>query len=84
MISASTSNRVAFASSSALRARTSASALGSRSGKDAAPLHRLVNHGPANPSPLICVIRAEDDEIDRNSDIAEGFTQPHELRTAAL
>ena len=68
----------------ALRTRTSASTLGLRSGKDAASLHRLVDHGPANPSPLICVVRAEDDKIDRNADIAEGFTESHELRAAAF
>src|SRR5205085_9886970 len=73
-----------FGSSSALRTRTSASALGSRSDKNAASLHRLVDHGSANPSPLICVILAEDDEIDRNADIAEGFTESHELRPAAF
>src|SRR3954462_13002083 len=78
------SKRIAFASSSALRTRTSASTLGSRSDKNAASLHRLVDHGPANTSPLICVIRAEDDEINRNADIAEGFTEPHELRAAAF
>jgi hypothetical protein len=84
LIAASASKRIAFASSSALRTRTSASILGSRSDKDTASLHRLVDHGPANPSPLICVIRAEDDEIDRNADIAEGFTESHELPAAAF
>src|SRR3954467_9233753 len=78
------SSRIAFASSFALRTRTSASAFGSRSGKDAASLHRLVDHGSANPSPLIRIIRAEDDEINRNADIAEGFTESHELRAAAF
>src|ERR1700746_2008983 len=85
LISASgASNRIAFASSFALRTRTSASALGSRSGKDAASLHRLVDHGSANPSPLIRVIRAKNHEIDRNAEIAESFTESHELRAAAF
>lgn len=43
-----------------------------------------MNHAPGDPSPLICVIRAEDNEIDRNTDIAESFTESHELRTATL
>src|ERR1700749_3357095 len=78
------SNRIAFASSFALRTRTSASAFGSRSGKDAASLHRLVDHGSANPSPLICVIGAENHEIDRNAEITESFTESHELCAAAF
>src|SRR3954462_8779837 len=78
------SKRIAFASSFALRIRTSASARGLRSDKDATSLHRLVDHGPANLSPLIHVIGAENYEIDRNTEIAEGFTKSHELRPAAL
>jgi hypothetical protein len=85
LISASgASNRIAFASSLALRTRTSASARGLRSDKDATSLHRLVDHGSANPSPLIRVIGAENHEIDRNAEIAESFTESHELRAAAF
>jgi hypothetical protein len=43
-----------------------------------------MDHGSAYPSPLICVIRTEDDEIDWNADIAEGFTESNELRAAAF
>lgn len=43
-----------------------------------------MNHGPADPSPLICVISTENDEIDRNANVAEGFTESHELRAAAF
>src|ERR1044072_4674141 len=78
------SNRIAFASSFALRTRTSASALGSRSGKDAASLHRLVDHGSTNSSPLIRVIGAENHEIDRNAEIAKSFTESHELCAATF
>src|SRR5689334_14041090 len=84
LISVSASKRIAFASSFALRTRTSASALGSRSGKNAATLHRLVDHGPTDPSPLICVVGAENYEIDRDAEIAESFTESHELRPAGF
>jgi hypothetical protein len=43
-----------------------------------------MDHGPANSSPLICVIRAEDNEIDRNANIAKSFTESHELRATAF
>ncbi len=78
------SSCIAFASSSALRARASASAFGSRSDKDAASLQCLVDHGSANPSPLVRVLGAENYEVDRNTEITEGFAKPHELRSATL
>src|SRR3954463_15339009 len=78
------SSCIALASSSALRARTNASAFGSRSGKDSAPVQRLVDHASANLSPLVGVLGAEDDEIDRNAEITERFAESYELRSAAL
>src|SRR4051794_38798139 len=78
------SNCIAFASSSALRARTTASAFGSRSDEDTASMQRLVDHASANPGPLVCVLGAEDYEVNRDAEIAEGFAKSHELRSAAL
>lgn len=78
------SSCIAFASSSALRARTAASAFGSRSGKDSAPVQRLVDHGSANLGPLVRVLGAEDYEVDRNAEIAKGLAESHEFRAAAF
>lgn len=47
-------------------------------------MQRLVDHAPGNPSPLVCVLGAENYEINRNSKITQSFTKPHELRSAAL
>ena len=47
-------------------------------------MQRLADHGPANLSPLICVLGAQDYEINGNTEVAESFTQPHKLRSATL
>jgi hypothetical protein len=44
----------------------------------------LVDHGSANPSPLICVLGTEDYEVNRNAKITEGFAKAHELRSATF
>jgi hypothetical protein len=58
--------------------------LGSRPDKDPAPPERLVDHAAANLSPLLCVVGADDHKVDGDAEVPERFTEPHELRAAAL
>lgn len=44
----------------------------------------LIDHAPANPSPLIGVLGTEDNEVDWDAKVAKGFAKSHELRSAAF
>jgi hypothetical protein len=61
-----------------------ASAFGSRSDKDSAPVQRLVDHASANLSPLVRVLGAENYQVDRDTEIADSLAESHELGAATL
>ena len=44
----------------------------------------LVDHASTNPGPSVRVLGAENDEIDRDTEIAEGFAESYELRATAF
>jgi len=61
-----------------------ASSRGSSSGDDTAVSEGFVHQRAGNGAPSLCMLGADNDQVDRNPHGAQRFTQPHELGATTL
>ena len=76
--------RAAVASFLALRELRAARSNGSRRDEDTALSQRVVQHRALEVAPFIDVGSGNDDQVDRNAEVAKGFAEPDELRRRLL